>query len=166
MAPDRDVSRRRFMLLGTQLSGAVVAAMLGIPIVGWALRPLFDQRRTVWRRLGRIGDIPIEVPVTMQVSFPPQPQSWSSAEETWVVFVVRYRDGSLRTFSNICTHMQCPVRWQRTISQFLCPCHGGLYDIAGRNVGGPPPKPLPQWIHRIDPDGTVWIQNQVDEDLP
>jgi menaquinol-cytochrome c reductase iron-sulfur subunit len=160
------VGRRRFLVLGTQLSGAVVALLLGVPIVGWALRPLLSARQDVWRSLGRLGDLPVEQPVTMEVSFPPQPQSWSSVEDRWIVFVVRYRDGSVRTLSNICTHMQCGVRWEQRLGQFLCPCHGGLYSIQGDNVGGPPPKPLPQWVHRIEPDGTVLLKNQLDEDLP
>ena len=159
-------TRRRLLVLGTQLSGGLVAAFLGVPIVGWALRPLFDTRRDVWRSIGRLGDLPVEQPVAMRVGFPPQPQSWSSQEDQWVVYVVRYRDGSIRTFSNICTHMQCGVRWQASIGQFLCPCHGGLYAITGANVGGPPPRPLPRWVHRIEPDGTVMLKNQLDEDLP
>src|SRR5689334_205770 len=115
MAPDPGVSRRRLLLLGTQLSGLAVAAFLGVPILGWALRPLFDRRRTVWRSLGPLGQLPVEEPVTLHVDFPPQPQSWSQTQDTWIVFAVRYRDGSLKTFSNICTHMQCPVRWQPSV---------------------------------------------------
>lgn len=166
MARDGSVTRRRLLLLGTQLSGAAVAVFLGVPIVGWALRPLFEQRETVWRNLGKLGDLPVEEPVTLHVDFPPQPQSWSQETDTWIVFVVRYRDGSIKTFSNICTHMQCPVRWEARVSQFLCPCHGGLYGIGGDNRGGPPPKPLPQWVHRVDADGTLWVQNQLNEALP
>jgi quinol---cytochrome c reductase iron-sulfur subunit, bacillus type len=160
------MTRRRLLVLGTQLSGGLVAAFLAVPIVGWALRPLFDTRRDVWRSIGRIGDLPVEQPVIMRVRFPPQPQSWSTTEDEWIVFVVRYRDGSIRTFSNICTHMQCGVRWQPSIGQFLCPCHGGLYSITGANLGGPPPRPLAQWVHRIEPDGTVMLMNQLDEDMP
>jgi nitrite reductase/ring-hydroxylating ferredoxin subunit len=160
------MTRRGFLRLGTQLSGALVGAFLGVPIVGWALRPLFSARQDVWHSIGRIGDIPVDEPVTMRVSFPPQPQSWSQQEDQWIVFIVRYRDGSLRFFSNVCTHMQCPVRWEAGISQFLCPCHGGLYTITGENVGGPPPAPLPQWVHRVDRDGTVYLKNQLSEPLP
>jgi menaquinol-cytochrome c reductase iron-sulfur subunit len=159
-------TRRRFLVLGTQLSGAVVAAFLGVPIVGWLLWPLFHPRQTLWRRVGPIDGLPVERPVTRRVSFPPQPQSWSSTQDTWIVFLVRYRSGEIRVFSNICTHMQCPVRWEPAIGQFLCPCHGGLYDIFGNNVGGPPPKPLPQWVHRIGPDGTLYLKDELDEEMP
>jgi Rieske Fe-S protein len=50
------------------------------------------------------------------------------------------------------------------LRQFLCPCHGGLYDISGVNVGGPPPKPLPEYVHRID-GTTLYIENRFTEDI-
>ena len=160
------VTRRRFAILGTQAAGAVVAAMLGVPIVGWLLNPLFRrQEPIVWRRLGPIGDLPVQVPTKFSVRFPSQ-NAWVVPEDSWIVYVVRYRDGSLRTFSNVCTHMQCPVRWEPSTQQFLCPCHGGLYDIDGHNVGGPPPQPLPQWEHRVDGQGVVYVSNRFSEQLP
>jgi len=71
----------------------------------------------------------------------------------------------VRVFSNICSHMQCPVRWEPTLKLFLCPCHGGLYDLRGVNVGGPPPKPLPQWQHRVDRDGILYVTNRLTEQI-
>jgi Rieske Fe-S protein len=79
------------------------------------------------------------------------------------VYVVRFADG-YRVFSNICSHMQCPVRWETALRQFLCPCHGGLYDIRGRNTGGPPPKPLPEYVHRIDA-GRLYVSNELTESI-
>jgi Rieske Fe-S protein len=79
------------------------------------------------------------------------------------VYVVKV-NGQTRVLSNVCSHMQCPVRWESTLRQFLCPCHGGLYDISGVNVGGPPPKPLPEYVHRID-GTTLYIENRFTEDI-
>ncbi len=56
-------------------------------------------------------------------------------------FVVNHR-GSLYVLSPVCTHLGCLVNWHRKKQQFLCPCHGGRYDIEGKVLGGPPPKPL------------------------
>ena len=41
-----------------------------------------------------------------------------------------------------CTHKGCPVSWDPADHRFHCPCHRGLYDAQGRNIGGPPPRPL------------------------
>src|SRR2546429_1556374 len=69
-----------------------------------------------------------------------------------------------RIFSNVCTHMECPVRWEDSLRQFLCPCHGGLYDLNGNNVGGLPPKPLQQYVHQVE-GTTLFIQNRFTESV-
>jgi Rieske Fe-S protein len=60
--------------------------------------------------------------------------------------------------------MQCPVRWEPPLGQFLCPCHGGLYAIDGTNVGGPPPKPLPEYVHRLV-GNVLYIENRFTESI-
>jgi cytochrome b6-f complex iron-sulfur subunit len=57
------------------------------------------------------------------------------------VFVVN-NGRDLFTLSPVCTHLGCLVSWHRRKNQFLCPCHGGKYDIEGEVVEGPPPAPL------------------------
>ena len=157
----RRLSRRQFGLLGTQVSGAVVAVLLGIPIVGFLISPLFRQQQVVWRKVGDISAVPDGEPTKFEVAFPQD--VWTTAEENLAVYVVKAGNNT-KVFSNVCTHMQCPVRWQADLGQFLCPCHGGLYDITGKNIGGPPPKPLPQYVHRID-GTTLFIQNSFTESL-
>src|ERR1700737_2441467 len=143
----RRLSRRQFAVLGTQMAGAVVAVLLGIPIVGFLISPLFPREQVVWREVGDIAGVPDAEPTKFEVTFPQQ--AWTEVDIKAAVYVVK-RNGGIKIFSNVCSHMQCPVRWESALGQFLCPCHGGLYDMNGTNVGGPPPKPLPQFVHRID----------------
>lgn len=58
------------------------------------------------------------------------------------VIVIR-NDGQLKAFSRICTHLNCFVQWEKEAKKFHCPCHHGYFDVSGKVVGGPPPKPLP-----------------------
>ncbi|HWB64077.1 MAG TPA: Rieske (2Fe-2S) protein [Chitinophagales bacterium] len=44
--------------------------------------------------------------------------------------------------SLICTHQGCNVGYYSTSQRFICPCHGGAFDINGSVVSGPPPAPL------------------------
>lgn len=55
--------------------------------------------------------------------------------------VIRTEAG-LDALSAVCTHAGCTVKWDAAAKQFLCPCHGGRFDLAGKVVSGPPPKPL------------------------
>lgn len=157
------LNRRQVARLGTMLGGAVFGLALGGPIVGFILSPVFQRSTpTVWRRVGRIDGIPLRTPTRFVVQFPEG--YWDHSPQPWDTYVVRLSQSQTRVFSNICTHMQCAVRWQASLGQFECPCHGGLYTIDGTNVGGPPPKPLPQWVHRVE-NGVLYIANQLEESI-
>lgn len=51
-------------------------------------------------------------------------------------------DGGLKAMSAVCTHLECTVQYRPDMERIWCACHNGLYDLNGRNVGGPPPRPL------------------------
>ncbi len=56
--------------------------------------------------------------------------------------LVRTSAGELRAFSAVCTHLNCTVQYRPDLSQIWCACHNGHYDLNGKNVAGPPPRPL------------------------
>ena len=51
-------------------------------------------------------------------------------------------EGEYRAMSATCTHLSCTVQYRNDLHQVWCACHNGMYDLAGRNVAGPPPRPL------------------------
>jgi len=50
--------------------------------------------------------------------------------------------GEYRAMSAVCTHLSCTVQYRDDLRQVWCACHNGKYDLNGRNVSGPPPRPL------------------------
>src|SRR3989337_2421779 len=54
------------------------------------------------------------------------------------VFIVSSSGGPV-VFSAICSHLGCLVSYHKDKQEFVCPCHGGRYDMTGRNIFGPPP---------------------------
>lgn len=58
------------------------------------------------------------------------------------VILIRKADGDLVAFSATCTHLDCTVQYRKDMGMIWCACHNGRYDLTGRNVAGPPPKPL------------------------
>ncbi len=58
------------------------------------------------------------------------------------VLVIRMQDGSFRGFVALCTHLNCIVAYSAKNEQIDCPCHGGVYSLEGKNISGPPPRPL------------------------
>lgn len=53
------------------------------------------------------------------------------------------QDKQLHVYKAICTHLGCTVQFRVDKQNIYCACHGGEYDVAtGKNIAGPPPKPL------------------------
>jgi len=65
--------------------------------------------------------------------------------------------GELRAFSAVCTHLGCLVRWEPEMEHLYCACHGGMFDRGGQVVGGPPPRPLPQYPAEVR-EGQVFVK--------
>jgi Rieske Fe-S protein len=61
------------------------------------------------------------------------------------VILVRTAAGDLRAFSATCTHLDCTVQFRKDFGLIWCACHNGKYDLNGRNVSGPPPRPLDEF---------------------
>jgi cytochrome b6-f complex iron-sulfur subunit len=57
--------------------------------------------------------------------------------------VIKGADNGFVAFVAICSHLGCTVAYDVELGRIKCPCHGGEYDPkTGKNIGGPPPKPL------------------------
>ena len=56
--------------------------------------------------------------------------------------LVRTPDGEIKAFNAICTHTDCTVKYRPEEGDIFCTCHSGVYDLNGRNISGPPPRPL------------------------
>lgn len=73
---------------------------------------------------------------------------------------IKEAEQKLNVMSSSCAHLGCPVRWIKDQQAFLCPCHGGLYDINGNWMGGPPPRGLYHMEHRVDQDGVLYVRHK------
>ncbi len=65
------------------------------------------------------------------------------------VLLIRVGESEWRAFSATCTHLNCTVQYQETRHQIWCACHNGFYDLNGRVVSGPPPRPLDEYAVHI-----------------
>ena len=57
----------------------------------------------------------------------------------------RLATGELKAFSATCTHLDCTVQYRKDMGLIWCACHNGRYDMNGKNVAGPPPRPLEEY---------------------
>lgn len=65
------------------------------------------------------------------------------------VLVIRRGESSWLAFSAVCTHLHCTVQYQSKRQRIWCACHNGVYDLHGRVVSGPPPRPLREYAVHI-----------------
>jgi Rieske Fe-S protein len=64
-------------------------------------------------------------------------------------------DGQYKALSATCTHLSCTVQYRGDLRQVWCTCHNGMYDLAGRNLSGPPPRPLEQYDVHVRGDEII-----------
>lgn len=69
-------------------------------------------------------------------------------------------DGEYRALSAVCTHLSCTVQYRSDLHEIWCACHNGLYDVTGRNISGPPPRPLEAFDVRVRGDEIVVIRKR------
>ena len=71
--------------------------------------------------------------------------------------LVKTPAGDLRAFTAICTHLACTVQYREDMEMIWCACHNGHYDLFGRNVAGPPPRPLDPYRVQVAADGKILV---------
>ncbi len=71
--------------------------------------------------------------------------------------LVKTPAGELRAFTAICTHLACTVQYREDMEMIWCACHNGHYDLFGRNVAGPPPRPLDPYKVEVAADGKILV---------
>ncbi len=69
--------------------------------------------------------------------------------------LVQTAGGEYRAFSAICTHLDCTVQFKPDERLIWCACHNGRYDLTGKNISGPPPRPLEEFKVNIRGDEIV-----------
>jgi Rieske Fe-S protein len=69
--------------------------------------------------------------------------------------LIRTPTGEMRAFSAVCTHLNCTVQYRPDLEHIWCACHDGHYDINGKNIAGPPPRPLEQYVVNFRGDDVI-----------
>ncbi len=133
------VSRRSFLdwLLGLGVVGTLAAAIL--PIFRY-LKPLPQQ--------GASGPVHLSAQDTATLDHDQFVIVRSGATRLLV-----FEDSSqkLRCLSAKCTHEGCTVQYVPGDGVIWCACHNGRFDVDGRVISGPPPRPLEAF--RVDKEG-------------
>jgi Rieske Fe-S protein len=145
-----ETGRRQF--IKKAITGALVLLGLGflIPAVKLFAPVKSRDKELVFFPLIAEDDVPRSGVKKAELAF-----SVLGKERKARVFIVSSFEG-LVVFSAICSHLGCLVSYHKEKKEFVCPCHGGKYDLSGKNIFGPPPAPLTRFPLKIR-DGMLFV---------
>jgi menaquinol-cytochrome c reductase iron-sulfur subunit len=153
--PPPPPERRRFLARLSLGLSAGVAAVMGLPVIGFLLSPLTRKSPRVWRPVGPVGGFAVGETVSVRFEYA-SPLPWAGVTARTAAWLRREDETRFTAYTVHCTHLGCPVRWVADAKLFLCPCHGGVYYADGTVSAGPPPRALPRYPVRVR-DGQVEI---------
>lgn len=136
-------SKRNFLKFF--LSSGIVALACSVlyPIFAYLKPPQEAAVDVSSVKAGKLGDIEKESGIIVKFGTKP-------------VILVRTANDELRAFSATCTHLDCTVQFKKEMGLIWCACHNGKYDLTGRNIDGPPPRPLDEY-RVIVQNGEIYI---------
>jgi menaquinol-cytochrome c reductase iron-sulfur subunit len=163
----QDPNRRSFMRWAIRGLSALFALVLGIPAVAF----LIDGRNRSGRQIGfrtvaRLDELELNKPKLVVVA--------ATRRDAWTVYpndvigrvwLIRRDNNQVEAFTTVCPHLGCSVNF--TGSEFLCPCHGGRFDLSGHRKEEPGhtnPAPRNMDALNVNPDalrqGIVQVEYQ------
>ncbi|MCU0665467.1 MAG: Rieske (2Fe-2S) protein [Myxococcota bacterium] len=141
----QDPSRRRFLLTLGGL-GALWCGAAAYPTYKYlAPQPVPDP-------FGKEGKAQVDKISPAEVAQPGMGKNGGYANRGLVV--LRKPDGTLKAFDAKCSHAGCNVAFEG--DKLHCPCHGGTYDLDGKNIAGPPPRPLTE-LKVFEENGLLYV---------
>ena len=137
-----ECTRRRFMTGGALATGGIATAAIGLPALGFAIGPVFEHAQGHWEAIGPPHDFAKDTYVPRVISLTAE---LGTVGKTTIF--VRRRDPAVDkepadrwnrfvAITSRCAHVGCPVNFVPAAGEFICPCHGGVYNFRGQRVGG------------------------------
>ena len=137
-----------------------MSALLSVPLVRFALHPILAKTtETAWSDLGAVDEFAtINGPVKRLIKVE-QRDGWRKIVSEKPVYVTKGADDQLSVLSSICPHLGCSIPWNETKTQFICPCHTGIFAPDGKLLSGPPPRAMDSLETKIE-DGRLKARYQ------
>jgi len=136
MSSREPLSRRTFINKFLAITGTAVAASIIYPVIRFLIPPKSGEANVNQVKLpfGR-KDIEAE---------PKKAKTFRFGRQLGIIILTP--DNKLRALSAQCTHLDCTVQNRPDEGVLWCACHNGRYDLEGKNISGPPPRPLEKFM--------------------
>jgi len=148
-------TRRTFL---QWLIGALVfinGLIVGVPFLR-AVLTRANVKKSDWTEVARISSLPAGQPKDFKFLMPTE-DAYLRGTALRSVWVIRRSPEDITVFSPVCTHLGCFYAWNGKTAHFECPCHASVFDIDGKVLGGPAPRPLDTLPFKVE-NGVLFVQ--------
>jgi cytochrome b6-f complex iron-sulfur subunit len=137
------MDRRSF--LDYILGGSLIATMAAVlyPALAYLKPPEVSEAVASTIKIGKLEDFPPDSGKIFKFGRKPG-------------ILIRTNDGNLKAFSATCTHLSCVVQYRKDLGVIWCACHNGRFNLNGKNISGPPPRPLEEFDVHVK-NGEVYV---------
>ncbi len=124
-------------------------------LVGWSSITLTGAGAAVETVRFFFPNVLYEPPTTIKVGIPADyPKGTVIYNDEKKLYIVRDETGFF-AMSAVCTHLGCTVL--KDAQNFLCPCHGAVFDKNGLVTKGPAKSPLPRFRIVLTEGGVLQV---------
>jgi arsenite oxidase small subunit len=125
-----DLNRRGFIASTLSLMGIFFVS--ATPLIALSKRQEEESHES---ELFIVNEKDLEVGDSVPFNYP---------DENDPALLIRISEKEYRAYNIKCTHLTCPVYFEKDSHQLNCPCHNGFFSVEdGSVLAGPPPRPLP-----------------------
>ncbi|MBI4905554.1 MAG: ubiquinol-cytochrome c reductase iron-sulfur subunit [Acidobacteria bacterium] len=133
---------------------------MSLPAAVYLLFPPKSKKEDQWVEAADLSKL--ETGVAEEVVFRRnRVDGWKVSSEKTSAWVVKKSDTEVVAFAPQCTHLGCAYRFDERKKQFNCPCHTSNFDLDGKVIDGPAPRPLDRYLVKIE--GNKLLLGQVEK---
>jgi menaquinol-cytochrome c reductase iron-sulfur subunit len=156
---DQELTRRKFMVRTIMGIVVFIGAVLAVPFGGFGILPALRKKEIDWSDAGTIKDMQADVPQERRFSQIVK-SGWQEEKQERSIWIVKRPDNTVTAYSPNCPHLGCGYRWFDADQRFKCPCHGSVFDINGKVLAGPSPRPLDTLPVKLE-DNRIFVRFEV-----
>lgn len=143
-----NVSRRRWYIGAIYGLQTVMGAALALPAAVYLLFPPKSKKQDQFVETIDLSKLSPGTPEEV-VFRRNRVDGWKVSSEKTSAWLVKKSDSEVIAFAPQCTHLGCAFRWEARTKTFLCPCHTSNFSLDGKVIDGPAPRPLDQYLVKI-----------------
>jgi menaquinol-cytochrome c reductase iron-sulfur subunit len=148
-------SRRSFFKRAVGALASLAGIAVGIPLIRSATHSSVTHA-SEWSKVTELKTLLVNMPE--KIRFPTLSQDvYIHGTAVRSVWIIKKPSGGVTVFSPVCTHLGCYYSWNSADGRFECPCHGSVFSITGKVLGGPAPRPLDTLPHRVE-NGMLFVK--------